>query len=187
MTKLVLVFKKLENEDKGNYDNFYSSLKVGTIINESDIDEVFQSIYTTIITNIQKSLEKGSGWMIDSVIDCTISISKDNPVAGHSYIKLLKEFDQSRKGLINIKNTDDNECFKWCLVRYLNPLDHNPGKLTKVYKDFAHRLTFKYIKFTVKRRREHHKIGEKNSIGISVFGYDNKQKYRVFVSKKYCE
>ena len=42
VTKLVLVFKKLEIEDKGNHDNFYSSLKVETIINESDIDEVFQ-------------------------------------------------------------------------------------------------------------------------------------------------
>ena len=42
VTKLVLLFKKLEIEDKGSHDNFYSSLKVETIINESDIDEVFQ-------------------------------------------------------------------------------------------------------------------------------------------------
>ena len=45
-------------------------------MNESDIYDVFQSIYTTIITSIQKSLGKGSGWIIDSVIDHTISISK---------------------------------------------------------------------------------------------------------------
>ena len=31
-----------------------------TIINESDIDDVFESTYTTIISNIQKSLGKGS-------------------------------------------------------------------------------------------------------------------------------
>ena len=30
------------------------------IINESDIDNVFESIYATTITNIQKSLGKGS-------------------------------------------------------------------------------------------------------------------------------
>ena len=35
---------------------------------------MFQSIYTTPITNIQKSLGKGAGWIIDSVIDHTISI-----------------------------------------------------------------------------------------------------------------
>ena len=61
MTPLVLVFKKIESEDKTKHDNFYSSSKAEIIINESDIDDVFQSIYTTITKNIQKSLRKGSG------------------------------------------------------------------------------------------------------------------------------
>ena len=73
---------------------------------------MFQSIYTTIIINIQKSLGKVSGWIIDSVIDHIISISKYNFLAGSSYIKLPKELDHPRKGLINIQNNDDNECFK---------------------------------------------------------------------------
>ena len=41
VTTLVLVFKKIENEVKTKYDNFYSSLKAKLIINESDIDVVF--------------------------------------------------------------------------------------------------------------------------------------------------
>ena len=60
------------------------------IISESDIDHVFRSIYTTVISSIQKALGKGSGWVIDSVIDYTISNSKYNPLAGSSYIKLPK-------------------------------------------------------------------------------------------------
>ena len=60
---------------------------------------MLQSIYTKTLTNIQKSLAKGSGWIIDSVIDHTISISKYNPLAGSSYIKLPKELDHVRKGL----------------------------------------------------------------------------------------
>ena len=52
---LVLVLKKIENEDKTKYDTFYSHSKAETIINESDIDDVFESIYTTVISNIQKS------------------------------------------------------------------------------------------------------------------------------------
>ena len=74
MTTLVLVFKKIETKNKTKYDDFYSNTKAEIIINESDIDDVFQSVYTTIITNIKKSLGKGSGWIIDSVIDHTISI-----------------------------------------------------------------------------------------------------------------
>ena len=46
---------------------------------ESDIDDVFESICTTIIANIKKYLEKGSGWIIDSVVGHFINISKYNP------------------------------------------------------------------------------------------------------------
>ena len=93
MTKFVLVFKKIANEDKTKYDTFYSSSKPEIIIVESDMGDVFQSIYTTIISNIQKSLGKGSAWIIDAFTDHTASISKYNPLAGSSYIKLPKELD----------------------------------------------------------------------------------------------
>ena len=63
---LVLVLKKIKSEHKTKYE---------TIINESDIDDnVFKSIYTTVITNIQKIFGKGSGWIIDSVIQHNINI-----------------------------------------------------------------------------------------------------------------
>ena len=63
------MLKRIESEDKTKYYNFYSSSKAEIIINESDIDGVFQTIYIAIITSIQKSLGKGSGSIIDSVID----------------------------------------------------------------------------------------------------------------------
>ena len=68
MTTIVLVVKKIESEDKTKYDNFYSSSKAEIIINESDIAEVFQSIYTTIITTTQISLEKVQALLIQSLI-----------------------------------------------------------------------------------------------------------------------
>ena len=58
MATLVLALKKIQNEDKTKYDLFYSLSKAEIIINESDIDGVFESIYTTVISNIQKSLRK---------------------------------------------------------------------------------------------------------------------------------
>ena len=72
---------------------------------------MFQSIYTTVISKIEKSLGKGSGWIIDSVIDHNISIPNYNPLTGSSSVKLLEGLDHPREGLINIQNTDDNEWF----------------------------------------------------------------------------
>ena len=44
VTTIVLVFKKIESEDKTKYDIFYSSSKAEIIINVSEIesDDVFQ-------------------------------------------------------------------------------------------------------------------------------------------------
>ena len=43
---LVLVFKKIESDDKTRYDTFYSNSKAEIIIHESDIDHVLESVYT---------------------------------------------------------------------------------------------------------------------------------------------
>ena len=62
--------------------------------------------------------------------------------------------------MINIQNTDDNECFKWCLVRCVNPTDHNLRKITKIDKDLTKRFDLKNVTFSVKIR-DVHKIEKK--------------------------
>ena len=52
MTTLVLVFKKKESDDKRKYHTFYSNSIGEAIINESDNDDVSESFYTTVISNI---------------------------------------------------------------------------------------------------------------------------------------
>ena len=102
MTILVLLFKKEKIEDKTNYDNFHLRSKAEIIINESDVDNAFQLISTTTVTMIQKSLGKCSGWIIDSVIENTISIPRYIRLAECIYIKFPRELEHPRKGLINI-------------------------------------------------------------------------------------
>ena len=152
---------------------------------QSDIDDVFESVYTTIISNIQKSLGKGSDWIIDSVIDHNISIPNYNPVAENIYIKLPKELDHPRKALISTQIIVENECFKWSIVRYLNPANHNPRRIAKADEKFTKKLDFKGIKFLVKVRDIHKiKKKKKNSIGISTIGYEN-EKHLIYVSKEF--
>ena len=104
-----------------------------------------------------------------------VCLDKSIPITNHPW-----------KGFINIQNIDDNECFKWCLIRCLHSRYHNPKRITKADKDFAKKLDFKDIKCPV-NVRDIHKIEKKNSIGIRVFGYENKEKYPIYVSKNCCE
>ena len=72
------------------------------------------------------------------------------------------------------------------MVRYLNPTNHHPARITKADKDFSKRLEFKEINFPVKIT-DIHKLEKKNVMGISAFGYENKEKHPIYVSKECCE
>ena len=56
-------------------------------------------------------------------------------------------------------------------------------RIRKPDKGFARELDFKDIQFPIKIRNIH-KIELKNCIAVSVFGYENKEKYPIYVSKK---
>ena len=79
------------------------------------------------------------------IVDYTINVSNYRSFSVGSYIKLPKELDHPKKDLINIQNIDDRERFKFCLVRYLHPGDHHPGRLRKIEKDVARGLGFKSV------------------------------------------
>ena len=85
-----LFFKKI-HDDKTLCNTFYSISKAEKVINESGIDYVFETIYSTILSNTQKSLGKLSGLLIDSVTNYNNNISMYNPLACSNYIKLPKE------------------------------------------------------------------------------------------------
>ena len=90
--------------------------------------------------------------------------------------------------MINIQNIDDNECFKWCLARYLNPANHHPARIQKADKDFAKILDFKDINFPVKIRDIHKiKKKKKDSIGISCLVLKIKKNIQSMYQKKCFE
>ena len=103
VTTLIFEFKKIETVDETKHIIFYLNSKAEIVIDEIDIDDVFESIYVTIISSIQKSLGKSLGWIIDSVIDHIVVISKYYPLAGSSYIKSPKELDDLKKAWLTLK------------------------------------------------------------------------------------
>lgn len=57
------------------HNTFHLISKTDTIINESDIGDISESISVRIISDIQKPLEKVSGWIIDSSITLIFKIT----------------------------------------------------------------------------------------------------------------
>ena len=86
------------------------------------------------------------------------------------------------KGLINIKN-NDNECFRWCHIRFLNPQDSHSELIKRSDKHYLEKLDYSGIEFPIKIN-QYNKIEKQNEININVFGYENKQPYPIYVSKE---
>ena len=123
-------------------------------------------------------LSEGSGWIIVSVDKHYLNIVKYKPIKGKSYIKLPPELNNSTKGLINMKN-EDNECFRWCHIRYLNSQEKDPQRIKKSDRPFVNQLDYSGIEFPV-TVKQYNKIEKQNSI----FGYENKQAYSIYISKE---
>ena len=50
------------------------------------------------------------------------------PLGGGSYIKLPKEI-ANKKAVVNMKNTNNEKCFLWSVLRALNPVKDNKARI----------------------------------------------------------
>ena len=124
---------------------------------------------------------EGSGWIVDKIEDLNIEIANYDPLAGSSHISLPPELNNSMKGLINIKDKDD-ECFKWCQVRFINPTNNHPERIKKQDKEIAKTLDYRGINFPMKAR-DYESIEERCNINVNVFRYENRV-FPLYFSKK---
>ena len=163
----------------------YFNSKPKTITNANDFQESLDVNVEQIMNYIHKWISEGSAWIIKSINGHYINIIKYEPLTGSSYIKLPTELQHNKHGLINLKNKD-NECFRWCHVRHLNPRENNPQRIKKTDKAFMPQLNYQGIEFPVSVK-QYNKIETQNNININVFGYENKQTYPIYVSKEKFE
>ena len=80
-------------------------------MNENDIDDVFQSIYTAIIAANRNLQEKVQVRLLISPL-IIVLVLQSFILSKEAVIKLPKELDHPKRDLTNIQNTVDNECFK---------------------------------------------------------------------------
>ena len=125
------------------------------------------------------------GWVIDRIDSHYINVTTYQPLHESSYVELPMKLRNPKKGLINIKNKD-NECFRWCHIRHLNPQKKDPHRIKKDNKQFIGELNYKGIEFPVSQK-QYNKIEKQNSTKINVFGYEKGQPFPIHISKEKFE
>ena len=109
---------------------------------------------------------------IGNVESFYINIANYEHLSGSSYIPLLKELNNSMKGLINIKNKD-LKCFMWCYIRLINPTNNHPERINKKDKEITSTLDYSGIDFPIKTH-DYELLEERFEINVNVFCYENK-------------
>ena len=181
---LKITFEKQKGDELIEKEAYFNA-KPQTVTNETEIANLLQITQQQIVNIIQQWISEGSGWTIKSVDSHYINIVKYEPLKGSSYIQLPSELRNGKKGLINLKNMD-NECFRWCHIRHLNPQDNNPQRIKKTDKQYIEKLDYSGIEFPV-NVKQFNKIEKQNEININVFGYEANKRFPIYVSKEKFE
>ena len=110
-------------------ETVYTHAKFSSYIHEillgTDVEELYDTMVSHILENLATFQRGGSSWAFESIIDMSIHFDEYVPFRGKSYIPLPPSL-KNKKAIINMKNEDD-ECFKWCIVRALNPSKRIPN------------------------------------------------------------
>ena len=168
--------EKLDSINKINkiiYKTAIFNGKAKTITKANDIEHELSMSRQEILKTIEKWVSEGLGWVINHTDSHYINVTTYQPLRGSSHLELPVKLRNSKKGLINIKNKD-NECFRWCHIRHLNPQKEDPQRIKKEDKRLIGGLNYEGIEFPVSQK-QYNKIKTQNSIRINVFGYEKAQ------------
>src|SRR5258708_4408044 len=94
--------------------------KTDVLLAGTNVKELYKNAVDTILEKIAVFQQHGSSWRFISIQHLEINSVIYKPLRGSSYIPLPKIL-YNKKAIINMKN-EDNECFKWCIARNLNPV-----------------------------------------------------------------
>ena len=63
--------------------------------------------------------QRGSGWVVDEILEAIINVAQYQPLNGGSYMPLPEKL-KNKKAILNIQN-GDNRCLRWAIRAALFP------------------------------------------------------------------
>ena len=181
MEALNIIFVR-RKDDKNIYKKDYLNSWQHIVLNSNNFIPSLELSQREIINRVGNWLSESSGWTIERIDGHFVDIANYQSLHTYVYIPLPAELQHPKKGLINIKN-NDNECFRWCHIRHLNPKDNNPQRIKRSDILMVDQLNYYGVEFPVSVK-DYAKIEAQNSININVWGYENKEFYPIYVSKQ---
>ena len=151
--------------------NFKS--KNQALYRESNVENGLREHMSKIITEMDDSVLKGSGWHFLTVEKLEIRINKCPALSrGSQYVRLPEKYRYSRS-IVNIQNLDDY-CFKYCVLAKFIEKDKD---LWINYQNQPHldsRYDWSCIEYPV-ALKDISKFEKRNNISINVYGIEKEK------------
>ena len=141
------------------HSHFHFHSLVETITEASDLSEVFNVMTSRLIILAQEFQNHGSGWQFDKVEIFDILIDPLN-----LYPRLIAD----KNAIINVKNENDNACFKLAITSAIYTAKNHPERLNKKMRVNSDKFNWKGIDFPVSLKQID-KFKKQNPYAVNVF------------------
>ena len=174
-------FRQALEDDFGNKIGFSRerllfNSRMMEIFQGSDLNETFNEMLVHMKTRIENPALTNSRFIFNKLLSIEVNFHQLNFTRGSSYIP-LPSWIASKKAVINSKNENDEECFKWAITAALHhkEVKLNPECISNL-KRFANNYNWSGLEYPVAIN----KISEfeKNSnISVNILGVKGQQIY----------
>ena len=166
---------RMLNDGREDTHTFYSG--EFEIFPGTDLDDVIEKMKKNIFEKFEKmETAVGSGWALIKIQNLKLHFAEFKPMKGSSFVD-LPDWIKKKKAVINILNKNDNECFKWCVTRAMNPLGKRKKEnlLTKKLREQSKIFDWTGVNFPTSFE-DIGRFEKNNLISVKVLGCDDSRR-----------
>ena len=172
---LLVRFYMIRDEKLQQMDHYFNRMWP-VILNEHNMDILTTSLNKFIDEvkgEIEAWSERGSGWIMDKILEAFINVAQYQPMRGGSYIPLPTKL-KNKKAVLNIQNID-NECIRWALRGALFPAPRGRNPIRPSSYPTEDGLNFTGIDFPTPVSQIDRLERQNQNLAINVFGWEKGQ------------
>ena len=138
--QITLVKKNREGTHERLTSYFRSSIR--TILRSSQINEILEESATQINTSFENFIQRGSGWILETIDYLMLYSAVYEPIRGKSYVPTPKAIVSTRS-IVNVQN-EDKKCFEYSIIasQHYSEIDANNSSRPNQYDKWLGKYNF---------------------------------------------
>ena len=112
---LLVRFYMIRDGEKEEMNHYFNRMQP-VILTENNTD-ILNHLLNQLIDEVKGEIEawseRGSGWILDKILEAFINVARYQPLRGGSYMPLPTKL-KNKKAVLNIQNRD-NQCLRWTI------------------------------------------------------------------------